>query len=156
MAGQPSRRNSNQTTAEQVVVEAIFKAIWQIVSFPFRGRGGGKAKLGEAERAKIGRHWEEVAWYAEQPQYQQQAVMEADKLFDHVLQGMGVRGNTLGERLKSAELLFTSEMYNNLWEAHKLRNRLAHEVGHGISGHEAERAVRAFHAALVHLKVIDN
>lgn len=56
------------------------------------------------------------------------AVMEADKLLDYVLKSKRIKGDTLGERLKNAKHLFKTSSYNRVWEAHKLRNRLAHEM----------------------------
>lgn len=59
----------------------------------------------------------EVEWHV--------AVMEADKLLDHALKARGFRGQTMGERLKSARNNLHDN--NGVWQAHKLRNRLAHE-----------------------------
>ncbi|MEP7103629.1 MAG: hypothetical protein ABI721_02900 [Candidatus Dojkabacteria bacterium] len=57
------------------------------------------------------------------------AVFEADKLLDFVLKSKKVKGETLGERLKNAKHLFRNNTsYNTIWEVHKLRNKLAHEM----------------------------
>ena len=56
------------------------------------------------------------------------AVLEADKLLDYVLKSKKVRGETLGDRLKNSKNLFSTSSYNKVWEVHKLRNRLAHEM----------------------------
>ncbi len=57
-----------------------------------------------------------------------QAVMEADKLLDMVLKSR-VNGENLGSRLKVARSIFRDKKnYNLAWEAHKLRNKIAHEV----------------------------
>ncbi|MEO6729481.1 MAG: hypothetical protein ABIM99_06190 [Candidatus Dojkabacteria bacterium] len=56
------------------------------------------------------------------------AVIEADKLLDYVLKSKKVKGETLGDRLKSSKNLFSTSSYNKVWEVHKLRNRLAHEM----------------------------
>lgn len=52
------------------------------------------------------------------------AVIDADKLVDHALKQTNVPGKTMGERMKRANYL---KSINNLWTAHKLRNKLVHE-----------------------------
>lgn len=55
-----------------------------------------------------------------------QAVIEADIILDEVLKQRGYEGDSLGERLKgiSSQQLAT---LNDAWEAHKIRNRIAHD-----------------------------
>lgn len=53
---------------------------------------------------------------------------EADKLMDFFLKSSGVSGETMGERLKNARNVFDRDDYNAVWNAHKLRNRIAHEM----------------------------
>ena len=71
--------------------------------------------------------------------------MEADKLMSHVLKANGFEGN-VGEQLKDAKLLFTS--LDNVWTAHKLRNKIAHEVTHETSLKEYKNALSYFKQAL--------
>lgn len=61
------------------------------------------------------------------------ALIESDKLLDFFLKNKRFKGDTLGERLKSAKSFFSKEDYNDLWQAHKLRNQLVHEVDHAGS-----------------------
>ncbi len=56
------------------------------------------------------------------------AVIEADKLLDFVLKSKKIKGETLGDRLKHSKNLFSTSSYNKVWEVHKLRNRIAHEL----------------------------
>ncbi|MCA9386883.1 hypothetical protein KC669_02500 [Candidatus Dojkabacteria bacterium] len=58
----------------------------------------------------------------------ERALIGADKLLDFALRHKGIKGNTLGERLKNAENHFEKKFYNSIWDAHKLRNKLVHEV----------------------------
>lgn len=76
----------------------------------------------------------------------QLAVFEADKLLDHALKNRGFGGDTMGERLKSANRAFMNT--NAVWDAHKLRNRLAHEQNVQLNGIVVDKALRAFRAAL--------
>ena len=80
------------------------------------------------------------------------AVPEADKLFDYVLKAKGYPGETMAERLKRAERQLSNR--NGVWQAHKLRNSLAHEVGFaGADGH-AREALAAFKRGLQDLEAL--
>jgi hypothetical protein len=61
------------------------------------------------------------------------SLIEADKLLDFVLKQKKVNGETLGERLKNSQNLYSRDDYNNIWTAHKLRNELVHEIDSKIS-----------------------
>ncbi len=79
------------------------------------------------------------------------AIFEADKLLDYALKKLGYEG-TLGEKMKAADAHFTNS--NGLWAAHKLRNKIAHEVGFNLSEEDAKNAMRQFEKALKDLKAI--
>jgi hypothetical protein len=70
-----------------------------------------------------------------------QAIIEADTILDEMLQKMGYKGDSIGERLKQIEQSdFTT--LNQAWEAHKIRNRIAHSGSNFImSKDEAERVI---------------
>jgi hypothetical protein len=73
-----------------------------------------------------------------------QAILEADIILDDMVTSMGYDGETLGEKLKSIEISdFTS--LNNAWEAHRFRNRIAHEgIKFEISQLEARRVLNLY------------
>lgn len=73
------------------------------------------------------------------------AVMEADKLLDLVLNQKGFSG-PLGEKLKMAKDIFSD--LNGVWFAHKLRNRLAHELNANVSDSDLRMALSNFKRAL--------
>ncbi len=54
------------------------------------------------------------------------AIIEADIILDDSLKQLGYGGGSLGERLKSISTTQLSTL-NEAWEAHKIRNRIAHE-----------------------------
>lgn len=72
-------------------------------------------------------------------------IMEADKVFDMALKELGYTGS-LGEKLKMAGPRISN--LQAVWDAHKLRNRLAHETGMRIGEQEADRAIRVFEKAI--------
>jgi hypothetical protein len=74
------------------------------------------------------------------------AVLNADKLLDQALKERGVRGETMGERMKTARESWSNA--NNVWTAHKLRNQIAHESDVQVSYDDARRALAGFKQAL--------
>ncbi len=63
---------------------------------------------------------------SENPAEWKLAVLEADEMLDEVLARSGYQGETLGEKLKAInpqEL----KSYQDAWNAHKVRNQIAHE-----------------------------
>jgi hypothetical protein len=73
------------------------------------------------------------------------AIMDADKLIDKALSKKGYQGS-LGEKLKKAKSLFSDN--NGLWQAHKLRNQIAHELDIKLKPQQVESALRSFRKAL--------
>ena len=63
---------------------------------------------------------------SESPNDWKLAIIEADIVLDEALKGKGHVGNSLGERLKSISGS-QMETLNDAWEAHKVRNRIAHD-----------------------------
>ena len=82
----------------------------------------------------------------------QMAVMNGDKLVDQALKDKGFRGNTMGERLKSAKDKLPHR--NDVWAAHKLRNQIAHEPDVRVSYDQARHALAGFKRALKDLGAI--
>jgi len=80
------------------------------------------------------------------------AVMEADKLFDHVLKALGFGGSTLAERLKLATYRYPK--IRNVWPAHLARNRMVHEATYHLSSGTARDAIRRFSDALRELGIL--
>lgn len=69
-----------------------------------------------------------------------QAIMEADIILDDLLTKLGYRGESIGEKLKRVA---TGDMksLNEAWEAHKVRNQIAHEPGFALNHHEAKNVI---------------
>lgn len=74
------------------------------------------------------------------------AVSEADKLLDYALKNNGVRGETMGERLKNSHGRFTN--LDAIWSAHKVRNSLAHEAEFDLVPAQAHEAITNFERGL--------
>ena len=76
-----------------------------------------------------------------------QAVSQADRFFDHVMQLVGARGLTFADRIRSVESKLNHSTYQAVWDAHKLRNQLAHEHGMTVTVSDAKRVLNQFRVA---------
>ncbi len=99
----------------------------------------------EKDRALIVAKWQEVERLMDQSR-SKEAIFEADKLLDFVFRKINLRGETFADRLETAEKILTN--YQDLWTAHKLRNKLAHELDFQPSFREAQRAIDTFDQAI--------
>jgi hypothetical protein len=79
-------------------------------------------------------------------------VLNADKLLDQALREKGIRGTTMGERMKTIKDTWSNA--NSVWSAHKLRNQIAHESEVSVSYDDARRALSGFKQALKDLGAI--
>lgn len=82
------------------------------------------------------------------------AIIEADKILDELLKLSGYRGDTLGDRLKQVNTTQISNV-QDLWQAHKVRNRIVHEPDFQITEAEARFSVRIYERAFQELGLID-
>lgn len=74
------------------------------------------------------------------------AVVEADKLLDIAMREKGIKGDTMGERMKTVNDGWTDR--NGVWAAHKLRNQIVHEADVSVSYDTTRRALASFKKAL--------
>lgn len=82
------------------------------------------------------------------------AIIEADSIVDSIIQRIGYKGDNLGERLKNIEPS-DFENLHNVWEAHKVRNRIVHEAEKfELTKEEAKAVLEKYKKALRELKYI--
>jgi len=73
-----------------------------------------------------------------------QAIIEADIVLDEMLKRMGYEGESVGESLKKIERSDFITL-DQAWEAHKVRNRIAHDgIDFHITRQEAERVIKLY------------
>ncbi len=97
---------------------------------------------------KITVMWREIEMMSEEEP--EQAILKADSLLDFALGKTGLRGS-MGEKLKKAPERFSH--LDDLWTAHKLRNRLAHEVDAYLTPAQTSSALKAFRRAFYDLDI---
>jgi hypothetical protein len=80
---------------------------------------------------------------SENPSDWKLAIIEADIILDDLLTKMGYQGDSIGEKLKRVA---TGDMksLNEAWEAHKVRNQIAHEPGFVLDHHIATHTIHMY------------
>jgi hypothetical protein len=72
------------------------------------------------------------------------AILEADIILDELLDRLGYVGDTIGDKLKNANVQKFRTL-DNAWEAHKIRNAIAHEGSDFVlTQREARRIVTLY------------
>jgi len=76
------------------------------------------------------------------------AIIEGDKLFDNALLKKGFSGGSVGEKLKQLVPADLPDLYEEVWEAHKIRNRIVHEPDFEVTQSDARKIVNIFDRAI--------
>jgi hypothetical protein len=94
----------------------------------------------------LGKKWDMVLQHVESanPNDWRQAILEADIILGEVLSKLGYKGVSIGEQLKRANKGEFKSL-DDAWEAHKVRNELAHAGSdYPFSQFEARRVVQQY------------
>lgn len=113
-----------------------------------------RPELEGLDRQGINKRWEEIEIMLRKggEMTDKVAILEADKLLDHVLKAMGMPGTSLGERIKAASYKYSK--LQKVWWAHKIRNQLVHEASFNVRHNTARSAINEFKKALKELGVM--
>lgn len=96
--------------------------------------------------ASLSKRWESVMRLIESNSQSdwRQAIMEADIILDELLNKMEYHGESIGEKLKRVEKA-DFDTLDDAWEAHKVRNSIAHEgSAMELSQYEAKRVINLY------------
>lgn len=78
-----------------------------------------------------------------------QAIIEADIVLDELLTRLGYIGDSVGEKLKAVNPN-QFRTIQNAWEAHKVRNEIAHQgSAYQLSEHLAHRTIKQYEAVFI-------
>jgi len=138
--------------------ENFLRVLWTVISWPFRllfgkmsaqGRSASGGKV-ELDKSYIQTKWQEIEQLMQlgSPSNYSRAVLEADKLLDHILKGFRAPGMTMGDRLKASQNRFSQEGYDATWKAHKVRNELVHNSQFELMDYSARQAIANFKKAI--------
>ncbi len=86
--------------------------------------------------------WENATRHVESdnPNDWKQGIIEADIILDDLLTKLGYKGESIGDKLKRVNPGDMKSL-NEAWEAHKVRNQIAHEPGFALNQIEAKRVI---------------
>jgi hypothetical protein len=146
-------QRNKQPTSDPIhgVLEGFFKGLWWLITLPFKGKMADQALL-KAKQEFQG-HWASIE-ELNSKNNSREAIMRADILLDKALQLYNVSGRTLGERLKASNGKISRDILDKAWNAHKVRNRLAHELNYQPSPAEADQALNDFKSVLRSLELL--
>jgi hypothetical protein len=107
-------------------------------------------------KARVKSSWDDIErhFFAGDDNDLKIAIIEADTLLDEALVGVGVSGSQLGDRLKKVRPDQIGDI-DAVWQAHKLRNQIAHEANFVLKRDLAERALTVYEKALENLGALD-
>jgi energy-converting hydrogenase Eha subunit A len=133
------------------IVELIIKL--NIVN---RAKSGRKSFISPAHFPKrIAKKWTKIEERLKSGQEAELklAVIEADKFFDDILKRCGYAGKDMGERLRKINASQISNL-DDIWQAHKIRNNIVHDINYKLTVIDAEKAIKSFRNALEELEVL--
>lgn len=133
---------------------AVNEKVWAKLKQP--KAASGENWKGEETIQYINPKWHKVQVHinSKNPGDWRLAILEADIILDEMLDKMGYHGATIGEKLKMVEPSDFNTI-NNAWEAHKIRNSIAHEGSDFlISEREANRVIALFKTVFEEFKYI--
>lgn len=113
--------------------------------------------LDTSDLQEIKRKWIEIEGLLKlgRPSNFKTAILEADKLLDHVLKLHHYKGQTMGDRMKSIPRgKFDKDFFDNMWQAHKIRNEMVHNMNYEVQHYEAREAIGKFGKVLRELGVL--
>lgn len=123
----------------QLVVILVLVVVLVILQYWFKNYR--KSKWSRADLKFCQQNWTRI----EKMTDNRHQVVEADKLLDHMMRKRGFHGS-VADNLKQHAKKFSD--LENLWQAHKLRNKIAHELDYSLSRLAARNALNSFKRAL--------
>lgn len=102
-----------------------------------------ESMLPKMSETVVNQRWANVIEHinSEKPSDWKVAILEADIILDEMLDRMGYKGDSIGDKLKNVEPSDFLTL-DDAWEAHKVRNRIAHQGTEFMMDHaEAKRII---------------
>lgn len=110
----------------------------------------------EDKVSEINSHWQSVLNHIESINDNdwRLAILEADIMLSGLLDNLFLPGDTMGDKLKAVEKSdFTT--VDNAWEAHKIRNQIAHDgLSFILNQHEARRVIELYRTVFEEFHII--
>lgn len=108
------------------------------------------------EKGLVNPHWQRILAHTESLAESdwRLAIIEADIMLSDMLDKLALPGDTIGDKLKAVEKSdFTT--IDSAWEAHKIRNQIAHEGASFMLNHrETKRVIGLFETVFKEFRII--
>lgn len=114
------------------------------------------SRAASSSEKKINTRWERIITHlnSDSENDWRLAILEADVILEEMLTSMGYYGETIGEQLQSIERS-DFQTLDDAWEAHKVRNRIAHEgSGFALTKREAKRIISLYEKVFNEFKFV--
>lgn len=83
------------------------------------------------------------------------AILEADIMLNELLDVLGYRGETMADKMKQVDRA-TFRSIDSAWEAHRVRNQIAHQgSAHLLTAREARRVIDLYEQVFREFKIIE-
>ena len=105
---------------------------------------GRRPRFADANKKIIQERWREIAVIKDD----NQKIIAADKVLDYALTSLGWSGST-ADKFKKFKVLYRDG--GALLNAHRFRNKIAHEINFKLTAGDAVRAMKAYQSALYKL-----
>ncbi len=103
------------------------------------------------DKAHFINEWNDIIALSKETKSRPLSIVHADKLLDEALKGLGYKGETMAERLIAAKNILKHR--DQIWDAHKLRNKIVHESAFEPSEHDVKIALNSYHKTFKDLGV---
>ena len=103
------------------------------------------------DKAHFINEWNDIIALGKESKSRPLSIVHADKLLDEALKGYGYKGETMAERLVAAKNKLSNK--DDIWSAHKLRNKIVHESSFEPSEKQVKVALAAYHRTFKDLGV---
>lgn len=141
-----NRYKKNKSSSGDIFIKFLEKGISSLVNLFLPQGGFAVYKPGELDK-----RWESIRMLSGS-----MAIIEADKLTDTILKKARIEGNSMAERIRKTEKLVRRDTYQGLWDAHKLRNSLVHDMDMEVSERHINEALSKIKRYLVELGAFKN
>lgn len=140
-----------------VLLGMLVWLVWKLIRFRWEEHLALREMLqvAKAEKPRVNEEWQRVLDHmaSTNPNEWKLGIIAADNLLDSLVKTMQLPGESLGERLKNVEPSDFGTL-NEAWEAHKVRNRIAHESNYSPSEVEARRAIANYRKVFEEFHII--
>jgi hypothetical protein len=89
--------------------------------------------------------WQRVLESAssDDPQKWRSAILEADHMLNELLDTLGYKGETMGDKMRKADVNAFSTI-DFAWEAHQVRNRISQDASFALDSRETRRVIKMY------------